>query len=272
MPPLDESRNISHWDDAGIRRVVQERFGVRACHYQLEVAKAIYSGQHVIGCAPTGAGKTLSFWIAMLMAIKDGIKRRKVVTITPLNLLGQQMEIERGNYDAIITNPEMLVGNKAVRELFRTQRVASTLLCFVLDEGHCVSQWASFRQHYKNLGDLHYTIPGNIPFYIASATLPSNMLDEIIDTLNLKEAAPTKILYSNDRPEISLSVKVMVNKANSYHDLDFLIPNDFSDRSLMPRKFLVFFDNTTETREAILHLRKRQPPRLTMKSNGSTQP
>lgn len=153
----------------------------------------------------------------------------------------------------------MLVGNKAVRELFRTQRVASTLLCFVLDEGHCVSQWASFRQHYKNLGDLHYTIPGNIPFYIASATLPSNMLDEIIDTLNLKEAAPTKILYSNDRPEISLSVKVMVNKANSYHDLDFLIPNDFSDRSLMPRKFLVFFDNTTETREAILHLRKRMP-------------
>jgi hypothetical protein len=33
----------------------------------------LYAGKDVIGCAPTGTGKTLSFWIPLLMALEEGI-------------------------------------------------------------------------------------------------------------------------------------------------------------------------------------------------------
>ncbi|XP_006457381.1 hypothetical protein AGABI2DRAFT_50460, partial [Agaricus bisporus var. bisporus H97] len=270
--------------DDKIRAVVQRVFNFRACYYQIQVARAIYSGKHVIGCAPTGAGKTLSFWIPMLMAMEDRIKQDKILVISPLNLLAMQTvdlllkvgikavlltgdtctakllrEVEAGMHNVIVTNPEILMGNKAVRELFRKPCVASSLLEVVLDEGHCVHQWASFRQHFKNLGDIRYAIPGDISFYVASATLPNDILLEIREALNLRDNTTELIIYSNDRPDISLMVQTIVNKINSYCDLDFLIPDGFSVDSLHPPKFLVFFDNTTETREAVLHLRQRMP-------------
>ncbi|KAF9453743.1 hypothetical protein P691DRAFT_639962, partial [Macrolepiota fuliginosa MF-IS2] len=68
----------SHWTDDKIREVVQKKFSVRAYYFQIQVAQAIYSGKNIIGYAPTGAGKTLSFWIAMLMAKEDKMKRHKV--------------------------------------------------------------------------------------------------------------------------------------------------------------------------------------------------
>jgi superfamily II DNA helicase RecQ len=56
---------------------------------QVKIALALYSGKDVIGCAATGAGKTLSFWIPLLMALEDGLDKMTMV-VTPLNLLGKQ--------------------------------------------------------------------------------------------------------------------------------------------------------------------------------------
>ncbi|KAF8155084.1 hypothetical protein BJ912DRAFT_1013672, partial [Pholiota molesta] len=72
-----------------IRDLTQAKFGKRACWYQVKTALALYEGKHVIGCAPTGAGKTLSFWIPLLMALEDG-KDKMSIVVTPLNLLGKQ--------------------------------------------------------------------------------------------------------------------------------------------------------------------------------------
>ncbi|KAF9442024.1 hypothetical protein P691DRAFT_682390, partial [Macrolepiota fuliginosa MF-IS2] len=56
------------------------------CWFQVKVAQALYSGKHVIGCAATRLGKMLSFWIALLIAIEDGLDLMTFV-VTPLNLL-----------------------------------------------------------------------------------------------------------------------------------------------------------------------------------------
>ncbi|KAF5361050.1 hypothetical protein D9756_004492 [Leucocoprinus leucothites] len=216
---------------------------------EIQVVRAIYSGKNIIGCAPTGARKTLSFWITMFMAMYNKIKQKRVIVITPLNLLGRQTvesllkvgiwvvllmketttlailwEVEAGKYNVMVTNPEMPVCNKAVQELFWKPAVAKTLFHFVLDEGHCVNQWANFQQHYRNLGDLHYTVPGDIPFYVASATLPQDILENICEMLNLHEETTEFILYLNDHPDIGLMVQPIVNPVSSYQDLNFLIP------------------------------------------------
>ena len=81
------------WTVQEIQNLVQGKFRKRPCWYQVKTALALYAGKDVIGCAPTGARKTLSFWIPLLMAREDG-RDSDVMTIvvTPLNLLGKQNE------------------------------------------------------------------------------------------------------------------------------------------------------------------------------------
>lgn len=65
------------------------KFRKRACWFQIQIALALRRGKNVIGIAATGAGKTLSFWIALLMALEEG-RDSMVVVVTPLNLLGKK--------------------------------------------------------------------------------------------------------------------------------------------------------------------------------------
>ncbi|KXN90927.1 ATP-dependent DNA helicase Q-like 4B [Leucoagaricus sp. SymC.cos] len=280
----EEERDVSHWTDDAIRKVVYDRFSLRPCTFQLKVARETYAGKNVIACAPTGAGKTLSFWIPMLMAKADKLKHQKVILVSPLNLLAKQGAdylkkkgfrayvltaetfsrkllriIEKGKFDVIVTNPEMLVGRKAVRELFQKPCVSSTLLQFILDEGHTVDQWADFRQQYKHIGEIRYTIPGDIPLYLASATLPPDILHKVKEVLNLNDDNTTSILYSNDRPDLNYVVRPLAAPANSYEDLNFLFPDGFDENSPPPPVFLIFFDNTAETVAPGEYLKSRLP-------------
>ena len=77
------------WLTQDVRDFVQNRFKKRPCYFQIKVAQALYAGKDVIACAPTGAGKTLTFWIPILMALEDGEDKMSIV-VTPLNLLGKQ--------------------------------------------------------------------------------------------------------------------------------------------------------------------------------------
>lgn len=80
-------------------------------------------------------------------------------------------------------SPEILMGNNELEKLWKKAEFTKWLLNFIFDEGHCISQWASFRAEYAHLGALCYLIPENIPFYVASATLPLPVLFDIIETL-----------------------------------------------------------------------------------------
>ena len=78
------------WSIKEIRDLVEKRFNKRPCWYQIKIALALYyAGKDVITCAATGAGKTLSFWIALLMAMEAG-EDKMIFVVTPLNLLGKQ--------------------------------------------------------------------------------------------------------------------------------------------------------------------------------------
>ncbi len=73
------------WTIKRICNITEAKFGKWPCWYQVKTAE----GKDVVGCAPTGAGKTLSFWIPLLMAQEDG-KDKMSFVVTPLNLLGKQ--------------------------------------------------------------------------------------------------------------------------------------------------------------------------------------
>ncbi|XP_006463784.1 hypothetical protein AGABI2DRAFT_152855 [Agaricus bisporus var. bisporus H97] len=264
----------SPWTTTHIVNLVQRRLQKRPCWYQIEAAKAFYAGRDVIGCAPTGAGKTLSFWMPLLMAQEDGLKKILFV-VSPLNVLAKQnvdtlveagisaiaiaaenatsatfKDVERGKYEVVVTNPEILVTSDELKDLWKRPSFTRRLLGFVFDEGHCISQWGRFRKHYLAVGIIRYLIPEPVPFYVASATLPPPTITEIRRLLHINSDNLTPILCSNDRPDVTLVVRELTCSSSSYQDLGFLIPYNWQDGMEKPKKFLVFFDDIKETEEA----------------------
>ncbi|KAF8988677.1 P-loop containing nucleoside triphosphate hydrolase protein [Cyathus striatus] len=223
-----------HWSFNDVRALAQYKLQISLCWTQIKIAIALYTGKDVVACLATGAGKTLTFWIPLLMAVEDKLDKMSFV-VTPLNLLGKQNVslLEKVGIEGISISRES-VNSKTIKEIengkykvmLKKEHVTQRLLNIIIDEGHCISQWASFRKQYLNLGALCYRIPTHIPFYVPSATLPKAILKDV--------------------------------------DLSFLIPKDLHEGS-EPPKFLVFFDSTKETESACKYLRMLIPRSLHMK-------
>ncbi|KAJ7861950.1 hypothetical protein B0H13DRAFT_1638916, partial [Mycena leptocephala] len=87
-----------------------------------------------------------------------------------------------------------------------------------------VSLWGgSFRPDYADLGVLRGRIPSNVPFIVASATIPEHILDDVRVKLGLSKNA-TRISLTNARPNVALSVRTMQHPEESKADLRLLIP------------------------------------------------
>ncbi|KZP11576.1 P-loop containing nucleoside triphosphate hydrolase protein [Athelia psychrophila] len=149
------------WTEDNIRELVSKHFGKRACWFQIRVALALHAGNDVVGKAPTGMGKTLSFFIALLMALAENPESNaRIIIVTPLNLLGKQnvemleaadlkaMAISAENdddstfegifaYRVIVVNPEILMdSNGRFTKLWKKAEFTRSILHFVLDEAH----------------------------------------------------------------------------------------------------------------------------------------
>ncbi|KAI0630945.1 hypothetical protein C8Q77DRAFT_1062562 [Trametes polyzona] len=171
----------SQWLIRCICKMVQERFNKRACSFQIKIAQALHERcNNAVAVAATGAGKTLSFWISLLMALENG-EDRCIIVITPLNILGKQNFdlladtglIKCSVHHVIILNPELdMQEGDHCEKLWGNSRFLSWLLYVVFDNGHCIKEWSSFREQYKYMSTLHHTISKSFPFYIAYATLP----------------------------------------------------------------------------------------------------
>lgn len=97
---------------------------------------------------------------------------------------------------------------------------------------------------------------------MASATLPAHIFHDVVEILRPQPDKRKTVFCSNDRPNIHLVVRGIVYPLSSYQDLAFLIPDGFHVGSLRFPKFLIFFDSTTCSENAIKYLRKRLPPEL----------
>ncbi|KAJ8503631.1 hypothetical protein ONZ45_g10688 [Pleurotus djamor] len=249
----------------------------------MEAAKALYEGHDTVLCAGTGAGKTLTFWIPLLMGLEDGRPGSVIIIVTPLNILGQQnaseltslgipavaingetitdeiwSDVRNCRYRVVVINPELIMSNSATT-LWSSQNFTSNLLTIIFDEAHCMSQWGTFRKEYREVGRLRYAVPKDIPLYVVSATLPEAVLSDISRILQLKADETTYIMRSNDRQEVSLAVVALKNPANSFEDLSCLIPGG-PESTTPPPKFIVYFDSQKETEEAAKFLVKLLPP------------
>ena len=53
-------------DKEEVQNQVEAAFGVRPCLWQIHVVCAVLAGDNVITIAPTGLGKSLTYWMPLL--------------------------------------------------------------------------------------------------------------------------------------------------------------------------------------------------------------
>ncbi|KAL6298180.1 hypothetical protein BKA93DRAFT_744607, partial [Sparassis latifolia] len=130
----------------------------------------------------------------------------------------------------VVINPEIIMDdNSHCEKLWKKAAFTNRLLYMVFNEGHCIKEWSAFREKYKHVGSLCYLIPETVPFFVASATLPDPILQDVSDILQLRPGHTKHILCSNNRPDIALAVQKMQFAVSSFDDLNFLISEDFKN-------------------------------------------
>ncbi|KAK0495075.1 P-loop containing nucleoside triphosphate hydrolase protein [Armillaria luteobubalina] len=265
-----------------VQEKVKAIFGCSPCLWQIEAARNVLAGKDVITVAPTGAGKSLTYWMPLIFS-ETGI----VMVVLPLKQLGSQFaatlnekglravsvtadnssnvlysDIKKGQYRVVMFSPEIIDQDSRFDALIKSRKFTDNLINIVFDEAHCIKEWgSSFRQAYSKLGHLRHLMPRRVPYHLGTATMPPSLLGQLKKDLRMND--DTVILRLNtDRPNIFFRVRPMEYPINSYHDLSFLIPNDLDPDGPFPLKFLVFFNSRNEAEQGARFLRSRLPPTL----------
>ncbi|KAG1880832.1 P-loop containing nucleoside triphosphate hydrolase protein [Suillus subluteus] len=256
MAPI-QSFSLEIPSSSQIRSVTQEKFGVRACLWQLKVAEALLKGDHDVLCtAGTGMGKTLAFWMPLLF--HQGIQ----IVITPLNMLGKQnaasltkagikaisissetatpanfAAIRALKYRAVPVSPEQIMKpNGEFEKLLKNDLFVTQIISVIIDEVHCLTDWGEFRPEYEELGRLCYILPSIIPIMIASATLTKYTLTNALTAIRRSTGSPKHKDWVGWKREDG-----------------------------PPPKFLIFFDDIQDAINATRSLRKRLPSEFSNK-------
>ncbi len=208
---------------AAARKILQQVYGYDDFRGQQQSAiERALAGQDSLVLMPTGGGKSVCYQIpaqlldgtALVISPLIALMQDQVSALQELGVPAAFLNSSLSNaaQDDVITRlrrselkllyiaPERLVmpGTRALLEQLPVSLIA-------IDEAHCVSQWGhDFRQDYLALAGLREWFPG-VPRMALTATATELTRAEIIERLDLTDAAT---LVSNfDRPNIRYSVQ-----------------------------------------------------------------
>ncbi|KAJ6611662.1 hypothetical protein B0H10DRAFT_2165771 [Mycena sp. CBHHK59/15] len=143
-------------------------------------------------------------------------------------------EIQEFKYRVIITSPDMCLKHDKFRQLLSTPAFAQRIAAFVIDEAHCISQWGdSFRAEYADLGTLRAFVPLEVPFLVASATLPPTVLAEVRKSVHMNTETSYHVNLGTDRPNIAWFVQYTKAAKTDLEALEFLVPSHDSEDAVV---------------------------------------
>ena len=203
-------------------RALRDVFGLQEFRLgQADVVAAMLAGRDVLSVAPTGSGKSISYWVPavveggltmvvspLIALMKDQVDRliQRGVAATLINSsLERAEQVERlrraveGEYRLLFVAPERLSRPGFIGRLkeLRVRRV-------VVDEAHCISTWGhDFRPDYRLLGAAIEAC-GRPPVAAFTATATPAVRADIVKILDLR--SPFISVTGFNRPTLTLSV------------------------------------------------------------------
>jgi ATP-dependent DNA helicase RecQ len=221
--------------------VLNKTFGYSSFRLnQGDIVQSLLNGQDVLALMPTGGGKSLCYQIPAIVRAGTGVVISPLIAlmqdqVDALSLLGvraaylnssldrqqvrqTEQSLRRGELDLLYIAPERLMSGQCLALLSDIN-----ISLFAIDEAHCVSQWGhDFRPEYQQLAILAQQFPG-VPRIALTATADQATRIEIIEQLNLRNAAQ----YTNsfDRGNIRYTIS---QAHNAREQLWRLISSDYA--------------------------------------------
>ena len=207
---------------AKAEQVLQEVFGLDSFRPgQADVVAAMLAGRDVLSVAPTGSGKSISYWVPavveggltmvvspLIALMKDQVDRltERGVPATFINSsLDRAEDTERlrqayiGAYRLLFLAPERLG-----RPGFMNRLAELGVRRIVVDEAHCISTWGhDFRPDYRLLSAAVEAC-GRPPVAAFTATATPQVRADIAASLELRD--PFISVTGFNRPTLTLSV------------------------------------------------------------------
>jgi ATP-dependent DNA helicase RecQ len=207
-------------DDAGLR-VLREVFGLRDFRPgQAPVVEAQLAGRDVLAVAPTGSGKSISYWVPAVVAggltlvvsplialMKDQVDRLRASAVPAAFINSTQERSEQvgalqaaaaGRLRLLYVAPE-----RFARPGFLDRLAELRVTRFVVDEAHCISSWGhDFRPEYRQL-DRALTACGRPPVSAFTATATPRVRDDVAHTIGMRD--PFVLVTGFNRPNLRLA-------------------------------------------------------------------
>jgi ATP-dependent DNA helicase RecQ len=203
-------------------RALRDVFGLREFRPgQADVVAAMLAGRDVLSVAPTGSGKSISYWVPavveggltmvvspLIALMKDQVDRltERGVPATFINSsVDRPEQVDRlrravaGEYRLLFVAPERLS-----RPGFMDRLAELDIRRVVVDEAHCISTWGhDFRPDYRLLGAA-IAACGRPPVAAFTATATPPVRSDIAAILELRD--PLVSVTGFNRPNLTLSV------------------------------------------------------------------
>ncbi|KII91475.1 hypothetical protein PLICRDRAFT_696510 [Plicaturopsis crispa FD-325 SS-3] len=285
---------IEDIDPERLKKACQELcwlYEIRALKpFQVECGRNMLRGRSTILDIPTGGGKTLAFWVALFYFWQPGNVRedcqKSVLVVSPLvNLMLKQAsdlntrgipavaltaqtpdqdkrlaEVAENKFRVVFVGPETANSPSFLSTVLGTKsRFVKNCIHLVIDEAHCISEWGGddFRPDYKRTGLLRGRLPSGTPALVASATMPPDILDDLVYQLGLP-ADCARLAFSNAKPNIALSVRIMQHPEADCADLLALMPRDPTGPTDFPQT-LIYADSRKRVENIESFYRRHAP-------------
>jgi ATP-dependent DNA helicase RecQ len=203
------------------RAVLEEVFGHRGFRPgQEEVMEAQLAGRDVLSVAPTGSGKSISYWVPAVVAggltlvisplialMKDQVDRLRSLGVEAAFVNSSQDRNEQvaslraaalGQLRLLYVAPE-----RFARAGFLDRLAELRVSRFVVDEAHCISSWGhDFRPEYRQL-DRALAACGRPPVAAFTATATPRVRADVARSLGMRD--PLVLVTGFNRPNLRLS-------------------------------------------------------------------
>jgi len=168
-------------------------------------------------------------------------------------------EIANGKWQIVVLSPEMLQSRRFVEGVLRKSDFSARCLSVFIDEAHCCSHWgANFRKKYGSIGIVRAFLPRSTPLIAVTATLTPRVHKDLLQKLQFDPSSYQFVNIGNDRPNVSQIVRAMEHAMNTFHDIDFVIPDGVQKPEDVPKTF-VYYDDIAGGSELCDHLSARVP-------------